>query len=331
MAEKIKKITKSFKSVGVENILTRWRMQKSSRILISLLRYMLLFSLSYIILYPLLYMLSNSFKSLDQAIDPSVVWVPKSITLENFATAAEGMKYWSGLWVTLGVNIVSALIEVGVCCIIGYGFARFNFREKKLLFALVMLTVIIPPQAIIAPLYLNFRYMDFFGLLKIIGNIIGKDIRLDWINTPLTFYIPSIFGVGLRSGLFIFIYRQFFKGMPVELEEAAYVDGAGPFRTFLRIMIPSAGPALLTVLIFSVVWHWNDYYLSAMLFDKNYPLAVNLSFIRSGLTFDAGTNATLIRPILMAGCFLFILPILIMYIFLQRYFLRSIERVGIVG
>lgn len=299
----------------------------------SLFRCLFLFAISYIILYPLLYMLSNAFKPLDQAIDPSVVWVPRSLTMENFATAGEALTYGRSFFITVGVQLVSAVLLVGVCCVVGYGFARFEFREKTWLFGLVVLTIIVPPQAIIVPLYMNLRYMDVFGLLTAIGGAIGKDIRLNLIDTPFAFYLPALFGSGLRSGLFIFIYRQFFKGMPRELEEAAWVDGAGPLRTFVRIMLPSSGPALLTVFIFAIVWYWNDYQISSMLLNENFPLAVQLSRIQSQLHAMGmmGVNASEIRPVLMAGCFLFILPILLLYLFLQRFFIRSIERVGLVG
>ena len=144
-----------------------------------------------------------------------------------------------------------------------------------------------------------------------------------------------MFGVGIRSGLFIFIYRQFFKGLPKELEEAAWIDGAGPFRTYFSIVIPLSGVAVLTVVIFSIVWHWNDYYLSSMYMSENFPLAVSLSQIRDGLQMTAGVgtggNPVLVRNILMAGCLMFIAPVLLLYLVLQKWFIRGIETVGIVG
>lgn len=289
---------------------------KAIHAFISVFRAFFLICVCYIILYPLLYMVSNAFKPLEQAVDPSVVWIPKAFTLENFRTAWAGLDFGNSVWMTLYVSMVSAFLEVAVCCFIAYGFARFRFKERNFLFMLVMLTIIIPPQAIVVPTYMNFY-------------------QLGILNTPFTFYLPSILGVGLRSGLFIFIYRQFFRGLPQELEEAAWVDGAGPLRTFLQIIVPSSGVAILTVTIFAIVWHWNDYHLASMYFDEQYPLAVSLVQIRSGLqasaNINSGANASEIRPVLMAACLMFITPVLILYLFLQKYFIRSIERVGIVG
>ena len=294
------------------------------------LRTFFLVSVSYIILYPLFYMISNSIKPLSQLADPSVVWVPKTPSLENFQVAMEAMDFANSFFVSLSVNVVSAFIEVFTCAVVAYGFARFEFKEKKLVFALVMLTLLVPAEMIIVPLYTNFRHLDVLGLLGLLRRTSGLDLRPNLINTPLVFYIPSMFGVGLRSGLFIFIYHQFFKKLPKELEEAAWIDGAGPLKTFLRVVIPASGVAILTVTIFSVIWNWNDYYLSAMYFHENFPLAVSLAQIDTGLA-AMGYGTAMLTGFSMAACLLFILPVLVMYLFLQKFFIRSIDRVGIVG
>ncbi len=178
---------------------------------------------------------------------------------------------------------------------------------------------------------LNFAHFDVFGILGLIGNIIGKDIRPNLLDTGFTFWLPSLFGVGLRSGLFVFIYRQFFKGLPKELEEAAYIDGASALTTYIRVILPSSGVAMLTVSIFSIVWHWNDYYLSVLYFSSNYPLSVMLDQINNNIFNTTGILAGGADGAAMAGVFLFILPPLIMYMILQRKFIASIDRVGIVG
>ena len=160
-----------------------------------------------------------------------------------------------------------------------------------------------------------------------LSKLFGTELRPNLLDSGFVFWIPSIFASGLRSGLFIFIYRQFFKGLPYELEEAASIDGAGPIKTFMYIIVPSSGVAILTVAIFSVVWHWNEYDLSALYFNDNYPLSVRLSVVTSELA----TGATNDRGLTMAASLLFVLPVLIMYIILQRKFIQSIDRVGIVG
>ena len=292
---------------------------RPGRFLYSFFRLLFLFSVSYIILFPLFYMISNSLKTADQVINPSVVWIPTSVTLENFETAAKAMNYGHSFLVTVEVGVVCALLQVAVCSFVAYGFARFKFKGNTLLFGLVMLTIIVPPQSIVIPSFINYSDMDFLGIVHLISLLSGKEIRLNLLNTPFVFYLPSLFGVGIRSGLFIFIYRQFFKGLPKELEEAAWIDGAGPFRTYFSIVIPLSGVAVLTVVIFS----------------ENFPLAVSLSQIRDGLQMTAGVgtggNPVLVRNILMAGCLMFIAPVLLLYLVLQKWFIRGIETVGIVG
>ena len=301
----------------------------------ALFRALFLFSVSYIILFPLFYMISNAVKPMDQLLDPSIAWIPKSLTLENFRMAGEAMRYGKSFLVSLSVGVVSALLQVVTCSYIAYGFARFRFRGRSLLFGLVILTIIVPPQAIIVPMYLNFTDVDFLGIVRGISALTGTELRINLINTPFTFYLPSLFGVGLRSGLFIFIYRQFFQNLPRELEEAAWIDGAGPLRAYFSIAVPNARISTLTVLIFSIVWHWNDIYLSSMFFVEDFPLSVSLSQIRQGIEstsgFSASAETATIRTILMAGCLIFIAPILLMYLFLQKRFIQSIETVGIVG
>jgi len=309
--------------------------RRIGHVLFALFRFAFLLALSYIVLFPLIYMISNAFKPMAQIFDPTVIWVPKTLTLENMAIVFKAMRFFESLGVSLRVGVVSAFIESFTCAVIAYGFARFRFRENKLVFALVILTIIIPPQSVVIPLYLNFTRLDFFGLLGAIGHALGQEIRPNLLDSPLTFYIPSVLGVGVRSGLFIFIYRQFFRGLPKELEEAAWIDGAGPIKTFLRIVIPSSGVAFLTVILFAIIWHWNEYHLSVMYFNSEFPLSVSLSQIRNGLRLVTGFNEygnpNQIRNLLMAGCLVFISPMLVLYLFMQKYFIRSIERVGIVG
>lgn len=295
-------------------------------------RLLFLLSVSYIILYPLFFMVSSSLMSPEQVLDPSVVWLPKQIDLNNYPVAFQVMKYTKALGTTILVLVVSALIETFTCALPAYGMARFRFKERGVLFAIVILTTLVPPQMNIIPLFLNFRDFDILGIVGLVGKLSGKVITINLIDTPMVFYLPSLFGVGLRSGLFIFIYRQFFLGMPKEIEEAAWIDGVGPFGTFTRVVLPSSGVAILTVSILSIIWHWNDYYLSVMYFSKNFPLAVALSDIESSLKIAGyGSESTIQIGYIMAGCLLFVIPILAMYLILQKRFIASIDRVGIVG
>lgn len=311
-----------------DTIQARQKVKTIRKVLLNILRYFFLLSLSYVVLYELAYILSQSFKPQSQIYDPSVVWIPKSFTLDNIKEAWRAIEYPSRLLISFLVPVGSGLVEVFTCSLVAYGLARFRFRENKLIFLMVLLTILVPPQMIIIPSYLNYSHLDFLGVFGLMAKITGTDIRPNLLDTPLTFYLPALFGVGLRSGIFIFIYTQFFKKMPKELEEAAWIDGANPLKTFLRVIIPSSKVAITTVTIFSLIWHYNDYYLSAMYFTEKYPLAVSLSFIASNSAIAGSDYAKVLQ---MAGSLLFILPMLILYMILQKRFIQNIDQVGIVG
>lgn len=298
----------------------------------AIFRWIFLIAVSYILLYPLLYMVSVAVKDSTNFSDPTVVWIPKIYSFSSFKIAYEALDYGKTLLNTLKLEIVSAFIEIFACSLGAYGLARFDFKGKRLLTVILLITILVPTQMIIIPLMLNFRYFDVLGILGFLGRITETELRPNLLNTPLTFYLPSLFAVGLKAGFFTFIYMQFFKGLPKELEEAAWIDGAGPLKTFFRVIIPSSGVVILTVTIFSVIWHWNDYYLSVMYLSKNYPIAVMLNNIFHTLDvmgYSPHTAST--TGIAMAGCLMNILPMLIMYLILQRKFIQSIDRVGIVG
>lgn len=298
----------------------------------SVFRVFFLLATSYIVLYPLIYMLCKSFIAPNDAIDKSIVWLPRTFSFENYFYAFKAMNYGKTFFTTIRIHILSAIIEMTVCSLVAYGLARYKFKGSSLVFMGVVLTIIVPVQSVSVPLYLNFSDLDFLGVLNAISNIIGKNITLNIIDTGWSFYLPALLGVGIKSGLFIFIFRQFFKSFPKELEEAAAIDGAGPFYTFLRIVVPSSSIAYLCVFIFAIIAYWNDYYLSVMFFKSNYPLAVSLSEIKNNLHFMGGLATTdAIHNVTMTGCLLFILPILLVYLILQKRFIQSIDRIGIVG
>ena len=306
--------------------------KKTQPVLYSIFRLVILLALSYIIVYPLLYMISSSLKTPSAFQDPSVLWIPKVFTAENFKMAIEAMDFKNAMISTLKFEMVSALIETATCAITAYGLARFNFPGKKLLTVMLILLIMVPSQMIIIPMTINFSQLDFLGVLKLMGGLLGKELRPNILDTAFCFYLPSLFSVGLRSGILIFIYHQFFRGLPKELEEAAWIDGSAPPRTFIQIALPSSSVAIITVLVLSCVWHWNDYYLAVMYTSENFPLAVSLASLSQRLSL-IGIWPGDIRNTLgvMAGCVMFVVPILIVYLFLQRKFIKSIDRVGITG
>lgn len=300
-------------------------------------RFFLLIGICYIFLFPVIYMLSVAVRGPDTVNDPSIVWIPREISLGSIKTATEILEYPRAITTTVIIAIGSTLGSLVSCALAGYGFARFNFKEKNLMFALVLLTIIVPPQTTIISSFINYRNFDVFGIMSLLHLIIPSvPSSLNLINTPWTFILPSLFGSGLRAGLFIYIFRQFFAGMPKDLEEAAMIDGCGALRTFVQVMLPLAKSAFITVLLFSFVWHWNDYVQASMYFNDNQPISVMLnqmqSLLQDAKLFNVVTNTPdEIRTFLQAGCLLTILPPLILYIFTQRFFTESIERTGIVG
>lgn len=303
-----------------------------ANVVISIFRYVLLISISYIILYPLFAMVAYSFQDRLDIMDTSVTWISKSGTLENYSIAWNALKYPSSLLNTLLVHLVSAFLEIFSCAIAAYGFARFKFKCRGFLFGLVLFTAIVPVQILVIPLFLNYQYFGFGYIVNLLNYIPGVEIPyISLIDTPLTFWLPSLFGVGLRSGLFIFIYRQFFVGLPKELEEASWIDGCTPLMTFFRVVIPSSGVVFLTVSIFAIIWHWNEYYQSVIFFNEEFPLSVMLYTIRSGALEAQGIRDQFAAPGVSAACLMFMAPVLIMYMFLQKKFIQSIDRVGIVG
>ncbi len=297
-----------------------------------IVRTLLLLGLCFVILYPLLYMVSCAFRTQEDMRDPTVMWIPHHVTLKTIQKTAEAMEYGTTFLKTMLLNIGCSLVQVMVCAVTGYGFARFRFRGRRLLFGVVLMQILVPSQIISIPQYMEFRYcLGLQPLAEKLSPTFGDMLNL--INTPLTMYLPAMTGNGIRAGLMIFIFRQFFRGLPKELEEAAYLDGCGAFRTFWQVMAPNAASAFLTVFLFSVVFYWNDYYVSSAFFTRNETMALMLRNLKTLLWGNAAAEISPREQIiwLEAGCLLAILPLLVMYAFLQRYFTEGIEHSGLAG
>ncbi len=287
-------------------------------------RFIMLFGLGFIVLYPLIYMISCAFRERADMSDPTVMWIPRRFTLNIIKETWLAMDMGSTLKTTFFLNIGCALVQVVSCALPGYGFARFDFRGKRFLFGIVIMMILVPPQVISLPLYTQFRFFGIKGLFSV-----------NLIDSMLTMYLPAMTANGIRSGLMILIFRQFFRGLPRELEDAACIDGCGPFMTFVRVMIPNATSAFLTVFLFSVVWYWNDYYVSTSFFTNTQTVATVLYDLDSRLSRALYGDARIkpsARELIVwkeASCLMSVLPILIMYVFLQRHFTEGIERSGI--
>lgn len=293
------------------------------------LRWTFIIALSYLFIYPLLFLVCTSFQDPSSVNDPSVILFPKVWSLESIKEMLSVLNYWDSATLTLVIALTSTLANLLSCSLVGYGFSRFNFKGKNILFALVVLTIIVPPQTILPSMMLNFQFFDFGGLLSILPG----EGSVNLLNTVWTFVLPSLFATGLRSGVYIFIFRQFFLGLPKELEEAARIDGCGAIGTYVKIIVPLAVPAFITVTLFSFIWHWNDLYSASMFFTDDVkplmPLLNNLDQLLQQS--DVGSSAYVARTYKASAPLLTILPPLVLYIFTQKYFTESIERSGIVG
>ncbi|WP_183597227.1 carbohydrate ABC transporter permease [Paenibacillus phyllosphaerae] len=298
----------------------------------SFVRLALIIGLSFVILYPILQKISTAIKHKTDLYSPIVIWIPAHYTWDNFKQAISIMDYWQTLLNTFALSSTTTILTAASCALAGYGFARLKFKGSGLLFGGVILTIMVPPTTILIPIYLNLKDFTLMGIIPLLT---GKSLNL--LNTYWPFILTSITANSLKAGLYIFIFRQFFRGIPKEVEEAAYMDGAGVGQTFLRIMLPNAVPAVVTVTLFSFVWQWNDSFFTTTYLTSSKVMATQLSSLPYNLSIflSDGENSKA-DPFYMSmvqdtGILLAILPLIILYLFVQRYFVESIERTGLVG
>lgn len=294
----------------------------------AVVRAVLLIGLCFMILYPLIVKFTSSVMPVDDMYDATVRFVPRSLTLQQYRIAWEWMRYPRVLLNTIALTLTVSLLQVTSCTIVGYGLGRFNFVGRDLVFGLVLLTLVVPPEMVMIPLFLNFRFLDLFGLIP--------DPGINLLGSYWPFVLTSITCTGLRNGLFIYIMTHFFRNMPDSLEEAAEIDGASSFVTFYRIMLPGAKPALVIIFLFAFVWQWNDrFYLD--LFIRSSEDYLSYALQNFALRFVSNSPISSQFPwhyrslLNNAGMMMFMAPLLILYLVMQRYFVESIERTGLVG
>lgn len=295
--------------------------------LVNLLRAAILIGVGYVILSPVIGIIVNSISSNKDAYNPMVFVLPQFPTLERYALAIERMNYFPTMFRDLFYTLTLTALQLLVCSMVGYGFARFDFPLKKLLFGCVVVMIVIPAHTIMLPLYMTFKSFDPFGIVSAIKGTPGI------MGTVVPMYIMTLLGCGVRSGLYIYIFNQFFRGLPKEIEEAALVDGCGVWYTYFRIMLINAMPAVITVAVFSIVWQFNDtFYAKLFLISEDVVISKKISSLQAVIAnVDKILDTTIQELYLDAGIVLIILPILIIYLVLQKYFIEGVERSGIVG
>lgn len=305
----------------------RW-MSNFKNFLLFLFRLVIIVGICYVILGPVFGIISSSFFSDADSYNPMVYMIPQEPTLFRYELSSKYLSYTKTLINSLLYSASLMAIQVFICSMVGYGFARYKFPGKNILFACVVIMIVIPTNTIMLPLYMTFAKFDVFGIISLVR---GSAVNL--LSSPVPMYIMTLFGCGLRSGLYIYIFNQFFRGLPKEIEEAAFVDGAGTLYTYFRIMLVNALPSAVTVAIFSMVWQYNDtFYAKLFLISDNIVISKRISTITASIsTLEKILDPNILQLFLDAGIVLVMIPIVIIYVLLQKQFIEGVERSGIVG
>lgn len=320
-----------------------YRKQKSIQrffdITYAVFRALLVIGISFIIIYPILQKISVAFKDKVDIYNPTIYMIPTNFTWENIDLAMGILDYFPMLGKTLLFVVITTLLTAASCALAGYGFARFNFPGNQLLFALVVMTILVPSTTLMLPYYLHFKNFDILGIIEMFSGKPGINL----MNTYWPSIITSATAIGLKAGLFIYIFRQFFKGLPKEIEEASLIDGAGGIQTFFRIMLPNSIPPIITVVLFCFVWQYNDTFYTTLFMSGMELMSLKVATLSSqanqfipvlmGYSASSGFKAdpNHVAMVVDTGILLAIAPLILMYIAVQRYFVESIERTGIVG
>ncbi len=306
--------------------------RKVGDVLYRFFRAILLFGLCFLILQPLLNKLSLSFMAEQDLYDPSVISIPRNPSFDNYTTVTTIVDFWGAMYNTMWVSAAVATCQVITCTLVGYGFARFRFPFKKFWLGAVLMIIIVPPQTITSSLYLHFRFFDVFGLFEFFT---GSTLNMH--NSIFPYLLMCLGGIGLKSGLYIFLIMQYFRNVPKELEEAAYIDGCGAFSTFVRIMLPDAKGIIVACFLFAYVWQWTDIYYSRIflgsvdLVAKQLPsLTESLKVYLTGLAGIAVNPSIAYASAISATALLMsIVPLAIIYIVFQKSFVESLSQTGI--
>lgn len=302
------------------------------KLLYSLFRYAFLIGISYMALFPVLRLLFTSITHPNEIMAGSTQFLPNDPTFGNYEYALSYFDYTKHLIITLYVAGLSTLLQCAICSIVGYGLGRYKFKFRGLVFAAMIFIIVMPLQTAQIPLYYDLRWFDFFGIGKLIGLFTGKTVTANLLNNYLNFFVPALFGVGLRSGIFIFLFQQYFAGMPRDLEDAAKIDGCSPFKTYLKVMLPNITPVLVTVFLLSMIYYWNDSFLSSLTTSiANSPMMQAIEQTVWGLIGFTGADAAKRSASIYALMLLAVLPMIVLFVVCQKFFVESMDRSGIKG
>ncbi len=296
-----------------------------------IVRYVLLFGIAYLMILPLFQMTTKSLTLWTEVKEGTTVYLPKTVTFENFREAIKAFDFLSSLRYTALFTIIATAAQLLSTSLAGYGLARYHFRGSGLLFGCVIVSIILPIQTAQIPLYLEYQHFDFFGLGKLIGLFTGQPFTVKLLNTMWVYFLPALLGVGLWSGLYIFLFRQMFRSIPVALEEAARVDGCGRWGTLFRVMLPNAVPVYVTVALLSMINYWNDVVIGAMFNAQAKPQPIMVKLQQSMIVTFAGVDDAQQVVQACAVYLMTVLPLLLVFILGQKFFVESMDRSGVKG
>ena len=333
---------------------------------VNVFRFILMLGVSYVILFPFIARIAGSFMSMEDVVDSTISLIPKHPTLNIYRSIIAENHYWEALSNTLILSLLSAIIQTFVACLVGYGLAKFKFKGNKLIMGMVVVTMVIPHATLQRAMFTYFGNFDFFGIFKLLagGGINIGDFQITneffeginlaphkvdrygriiyetiWTNTGLNLnnsywplVIMSVTGLGFKNGLYIFLLRQFFMGVPDELEESAYIDGSGVFRTFFTVIIPLSVPMLITVFLFAFSWQWTDNFYTDLFFTNTKIILINKIVGNAppkSLITDYEGQSLYYAAIRNTCGLMIIAPLVIMYAFFQKYLVQGIERSGL--
>ena len=366
-----------------------------SGVVIKIARFIFLLGIAYIVLYPFFTKITGSFMSPEDLVDATVRLIPRNFTLNTYKAIFLENHYLTAFLNTFTLSFTCAILQTFMCCLIAYGLAKYKFRGNKLIFLLVVFTMVVPHKTLYYAMYTGFQRFDIFGIVKFLsggasvgiegvdkvlaginifkeggflhdiamffaktfkGNsvlgpmfnenakqivLVSKDNAINLLNSRVPFVLLSLTGLAFKNGLYIFMLRQFFRGIPDSIEESAYIDGSGDFRTFFQIILPMSVPMMITVFLFAFCWQWTDTFYTGKLFlatsgtwkatgsNSLYLLKDIATDVPNSLRLDYVGQALYNETIRNTSLLMIIFPLVILYTFLQRYLVEGIERSGL--
>lgn len=308
------------------------------QVIFKLFRLILLLGISYVILLPFFSKIASSFMSREDFVDVTVKLIPRNPTLDTYKAILEESGYFTAMFNTFVLSVGCGLLQTLICSAVGYGFAKYKFKGSKLLFALVIFTMVVPHETLQLSLFMKFRYFDIWGLFNLLGGGLIENLRvlgftsLNLNNSYWPLFLLSLTGLGFKNGMYILVMRQFFRGVPDELEESAYIDGSGVLRTFFQIILPLSVPMMITIFLFTFSWQWTDNFYTEIFFTTTGPkLMPDIIMTPKQLDTNYAGQNLYISAIRNTCGLLIIAPLILVYLFCQRYLVQGIERSGIIG